>query len=240
MESKSNNFKILSNVFAVFSIGLFILSFALGIENSISTITIILAFICLITLVILRSNQGKEEIKEETENALESFKKLGLDDNEFLFNTDKTIGLSFDDENSCVIYAHRSNTKEDFKRNDIPFKKVLDVSISSNGSSLISSSKAGLLGGAIAGSLVTGGLGFGSVIGAMSANKTANELVNNMKIIITLDDLNSPIISFDVIYSPKGLNKNSVEYNKIIRNVDEWFGKFTVIMKRNEKLNNLG
>lgn len=239
MDTKSNTIKFYENAFAILTIGLFIASFILGIESSISTMTIILAFISLIVLIVLRSTQDKEMIKEEIENAIESFKRLGLNDEDFLFNTNKTIGISFDEDNSNVIYTYRDSIKDDFKRNDIPFNKVLDVTINSNGSQLISTSKAGLLGGAVVGSLVTGGLGFGSVIGAMSANKTANDLVNNMKIIITLDDLSSPIISFDVIHSPKGLNKNSAEYNKIIRIVDEWFGKFTIIMKRNEKLNNL-
>lgn len=239
MENKSNNIKVWANVFAILFFVLIITTFAIGIDSGWSTFTMVLGLVCLGILIVLRSSQFKEEDKEIRNFALENFKKLGLNDEDFLFNTDKTIGISFDEDNSNIIYTHRDDIKDDFKRNDIPFNKVLDVTINSNGSQLISSSKAGLVGGAIAGSIITGGLGFGSVIGAMSANKTANDLVNNMKIIITLDDLNSPIIDFDVINSPKGLNKNSAEYNKIIRTVDEWFGKFTVIIKRNEKLNNI-
>lgn len=215
----------------------FILIFSLGKESNIPMIPC-LSGLGLIGYVIVARNQLSKEYTESVLNESKTkFSNLGLNENEFIFNLDNTLALKLDENSSNMIFVSRKTNLDDFKRVDIPFSKILDVTVTSNGSSLLSVNKGGLVGGAMVGGALFGG--FGSVVGALSANKSSSELIHNMHIIITVDSLDSPIIRFDVIDSEKGIDKNSEAYKLTINIVDEWFGKFTVIMKRNEKLNNI-
>lgn len=215
----------------------FILIFSLGKESNVPMIPC-LSGLGLIGYVIVARNQLSKEYTESVLNDSKTkFSKLGLNEDEFIFNLDNTLALKLDENSSNMIFVSRKTNLDDFKRIDIPFSKILDVTVTSNGSSLLSINKGGLVGGAMVGGALFGG--FGSVVGALSANKSSSELIHNMHIIITVDNLDSPIIRFDVIDSEKGIDKNSEIYKQTISIVDEWFGKFTVIMKRNEKLNNI-
>lgn len=191
----------------------------------------------IVYVIIARGQLTKEYTQQVLSDSKNKFSKLGLNENEFIFNLDNTLALKLDENNSNMIFVSRKTNIDDFTKVDIPFTKILDVTVTSNGSSVLSVNKGGLVGGAVVGGALFGG--FGSVVGALSANKNSSELIHNMHIIITVDNLDSPIIRFDVIDSEKGIDKNSNVYKQTVSIVDEWFGKFTVIMKRNEKLNNI-
>lgn len=216
---------------------MFILIVTLGKESNIPLIPCLSGLGLIVYVIVARGQLNKEYAENVLSNSKMKFKDLGLNENEFIFNLDNTLALKLDENSSNMIFVSRKTNLDDFKRIDIPFSKILDVTVTSNGSSLLSVNKGGLVGGAMVGGALFGG--FGSVVGALSANKNSTELIHNMHIIITVDSLDSPVIRFDVIDSEKGIDKNSETYKRTISIVDEWFGKFTVIMKRNEKLNNI-
>lgn len=216
---------------------MFILIVILGKESNAPLIPCLSGLGLIVYVIVARGQLTKEYTENVLNDSKTKFSNLGLNENEFIFNLDNTLALKLDENGSNMIFVSRKTNLDDFKRIDIPFSKILDVTVTSNGSSVLSINKGGLVGGAMVGGALFGG--FGSVVGAMSANKNSTELIHNMHIIITVDSLDSPVIRFDVIDSEKGIDKNSDTYKRTISIVDEWFGKFTVIMKRNEKLNNI-
>lgn len=215
----------------------FILIIGLGKESNIPFIPAISGLGLIVYVLFARGTVNDDYRSDVIYDAKDQFYKLGLDHYYFSFNIGKTKAFKLDEETSNMIYVHRRSVIDKFEVTNIPFDKILDVTVSSNDSSLISVSKSGLVGGALVGGAVFGNVG--SVVGAMSANKHSSELIHNIDLIITIDDLSSPIIKFEAFRSENGIDKNSDHYEDIMNNVDEWFGKFTVIIKRNEKINNI-
>lgn len=200
----------------------------------------IIIFMCIAMIFIDFSSSDKKNSDlpaiwlAETES---QFKKLSYNIEGFTFNEFKTQALSFNEQESNLLYMNRNEAFDDVEIIEIPFSKILDVKVSSNYSTITSVSKGGLVGGAAIGGLAFGG--FGSVVGAMSANKTSTDIVKDLSLIITLNDLNRPLIKFDSITNIDGYTKDSGGYQVALEKVDNWFSKFTIIMKRNEKLNNI-
>lgn len=225
------------NYMFFYSIGIMLLSFMLnpilGKDSIISLLIGLIGLGLFIYVLFARGTVNDDYKSDVIYDAKDQFYKLGLDHYYFSFNIGKTKAFKLDEETSNMIYVHRRSVIDKFEVTNIPFDKILDVTVSSNGSSLISVSKGGLVGGALVGGAVFGNVG--SVVGAMSANKHSSELIHNIDLIITIDDLDSPIIKFEAFRSENGIDKNSDNYKNIMNNVDEWFGKFTVILKRNER-----
>lgn len=189
---------------------------------------VLLGFIVFIIYKLSSVNdQQLEEVRLETLNKL---KEYGLSSNEVLpaHGWNKVINLNDD----SLIVLERNNFYDDFNKIVIPSYKILDVAINTNNSNKISVSKGGLIGGSLIGGALMGG--FGAVVGAMGANKTSEEIINTMDMIITVDDLKNPIIKLRIMDSDLGIKTSSELYRKTIDLVDEWFGKFTIILKRNE------
>lgn len=190
---------------------------------------ILLGFIVFIIYKLSSVNdQQLEDVRLETLNKL---KECGLSGNEVLpaHGWNKVINLNDD----FLIVLERNNFYDNFNKITIPSYKILDVTINTNNSNKISVSKGGLIGGSLIGGALMGG--FGAVVGAMGANKTSEEIINTLDLIITVDDLNNPIIKLRIMDSDVGIKTSSELYRNTIDLVDEWFGKFTIILKRNEK-----
>lgn len=194
----------------------------------------LIAIVTLMIGMIEHSSVNKEYVNLRNEDTELQFSKMNLNKDHFLFNDYSTLAIGIDEVSSALVYLSRNHGISDFKVETIPFDKILDVTVSSNNSTVASISKAGLVGGTAVGGALFGG--FGSVVGAMSANKNTSENVHYLNLIITLDDLSSPIIKLDVISSENGISKQSDIYQSIMNDVDLWFSKFTVILKRNEKI----
>lgn len=219
---------------SVFGLGFtgFAMQVIYGDDSLLPMILIPLSLIGIVTSIIMRvfsSNDMTNDIINESKEKLES---MGINHKVMMFNTNITKGIDFDEECNSLIYVSRKDEYSDFNKTTIPFDKILDVSINSDNINKISVSKGGLIGGSLIGGALMGG--FGSVVGAMGANKTSEELIHNLDLVITLDDLSNPIIKFNIINNPKGLSTQSLDYRKTIDLLDEWFGKFTIILKRNE------
>lgn len=194
----------------------------------------LIAFITLVSfigLIVFRIKKQDDNLEEIIQDSRINITKLGLNHEVMLFDSSKNKGLHIDNEK--FIFIERKDQYDEFNKISIPFNKILDVTINSNNSSKISVSKGGLIGGSLVGGVLMGG--FGAVVGAMGASKSSEEIVNTLDMIITLDDLNSPVIKFNMINSNKGISTLSNEYKSTIDLLDEWFGKFTIILKRNEK-----
>lgn len=232
-KEKQTNINILmyGSVFGLGFIGIS-MEMMYGDESWIPFIIIVLAFIGFITSILMRvfgSNDMTNDIINESKEKLEL---MGVNHKVMMFNTNITKGIDFHEDSQSLIYVYRKDEYSDFNKTYIPFDKILDVTINSDNVNKISVSKGGLIGGSLIGGALMGG--FGSVVGAMGANKTSEELIHNLDLVITLDDLSNPIIKFNIINDPKGLSTQSLAYRKTIDNLDEWFGKFTIILKRNE------
>lgn len=232
-KEKQTNINILmyGSVFCFIFTGL-VMRIMYGDESWAAIIFMIIGFIGLVTSIIMRITSVDHMTVDILNESKEKLETMGINHRTMLINTNVTKGIDFNEDSQSLIYVSRVDEYSDFNKTTIPFDKILDVTINSDNVNKISVSKGGLIGGSLIGGALMGG--FGSVVGAMGANKTSEELIHNLDLVITLDDLSNPIIKFNIINNPKGLSTQSLDYRKTIDLLDEWFGKFTIILKRNE------
>lgn len=187
----------------------------------------------LIFSVVLRIIDGDKrdaEIKKDTINKLNELK---FNVNESLSNYGWSKSIRLDENEEKLYYATRTGIYGDYKCRTVNFDEILDVTISSNGVNQINVSKGGLIGGGLVGGALFGGVG--AVIGALGANKTSTEEVHELSLKITVNDLTNPLINMDIISSENAMDSTSELYRSTINLLDEWFGKLTIVLKRNEK-----
>lgn len=197
----------------------------------IPTITTTISIILIWKLI----TYGDVESKFYGEDLKRELKKIDFEDN-FTLSADGLSAIKISESEEKLYYATRTEALTEFNCTGIDFKDILDVSVSSNGNNQISVNKGGLIGGAAIGGALFGG--FGAVVGAMSANKTSTEQLKDLTLVITINDLTNPIIKMKMYNRPEGVI-NTIENERvtnILNHVDEWFGKFTIIMKRNESI----
>lgn len=93
-----------------------------------------------------------------------------------------------------------------------PFSDILDVQIYENGGALSKTKAGSMLGRAAIGSLFNP---LGAAVGAVTAKKKYVDVVNSIEVIITVNDMQKPIITIPVSI-PKGTRKDSMKYRTAI------------------------
>lgn len=163
--------------------------------------------------------------KLEVEKAIESKKIRQEDLNSF--NPTKKIYkfIEFDDDNKKFVVLNGFD-REKMNLNVYNYSDVIEYELLENGETVTK----GGIGRALAGGALFGGVG--AVVGGVTAKRTTKALIDNLKIKITLNDLNNPNIYINLIqFRTKG---NSSIYKMAYSSAQEILSILAIIVKDNE------
>ena len=136
-----------------------------------------------------------------------------------------------------IAILQRNRETDEFAIKIFSFKHIIESSVREDNITVTKSSKGSVIGGAMVGGVLAGGVG--AVVGGLSGEKTSTDKVYNMNLSITVDDLHNPHYEINFMNVPQGVSKSSPVYQNIRTEIDKWHKTFSVIMNRNEKMNNL-
>jgi hypothetical protein len=135
-------------------------------------------------------------------------------------------------ENKIGIFK-RFGINEEFSPSIYNFNEILECSIKEDGDTVINTVSKSLIGRAIAGGVLFGGVG--ATIGGMSAQKIASEKIYRATLSLTFDDIDYPIREVDFLNSNMLVDRNSQLYKNIYDDLNKWHKTISVIIKRNER-----
>ena len=158
-----------------------------------------------------------EELKTHLRNKT-NLKYEGIE-----FNPTRKIGnvIEIDDTKRLILLFDNS-----FGRRVLDFDEILDFDIYEDGDSLTS----GGLAQALIGGIAFGGMG--ALVGAISGEKRTKIITKEMKLKITINDINNPLINIQLINEE--VRKDSEKYKKALYICEEATASFAVIMNRNK------
>lgn len=177
---------------------------------------------------------------EKYSNKVEKSLDAALIKNDFVADAsyladDYLSGIAINETESKIAILIRNTTKENFKVKQFDFKDIVECSIVEDGETLTKVSKGGLIGSSIIGGALVGGIG--AVVGGMSADKYSSEQIVKATLTIVVDDLTSPIWNIDFLNSNMLVERNGELYRSIHSDMQKWYKRISIILKRNEKLN---
>lgn len=223
-------FFILTPIFLFFGILLFF-------PNIDQLVKMLFCLIMIVILFFMYASLESRDIQEQNK-VIEKVNNYA-DTKEFdygLISNDKLNGVLINkDKEEIITYHILENGVLD---KSYSFNDLLEVQLFTNKNSVLSVNKKGV----IAGSLLGGAL-FGTVgafIGAIGgSNKNINERISQISLMLTFNDIDNP--NYELILNefsiPQDVNSEVVK--AIMDEVNLWLKRFEVIIKRNEKLNNI-
>lgn len=183
-------------------------------------------FLILIYKIIVNIERNTEDIRTD------KVKNIIIENNiKISKRYDALLGFTLinDMENKCIwcIYNASNSIKK------MSHNKIMQVELTEDEESLSVTSRGSQLGGAIVGGVLAGGVG--AVIGGLSGKQTQKRTVKNVKLVITLDDLNNPFFTIEFARFTKPVETSDGEYILVHQNAFTWFKLIEVIMKRTEQ-----
>lgn len=146
---------------------------------------------------------------------------------------DYLSGIALNKTEEKVVVFKRFNIKEDFSPSIYNFSDILECSIKEDGDTVINTVSKSLIGRAMAGGVLFGGIG--AVIGGLSGERIVSEKIYRATLSLTFDDIDYPIREVDFLNSNMLVDRNSDLYRKIYDDLNKWHKTISVIIKRNEK-----
>jgi hypothetical protein len=130
---------------------------------------------------------------------------------------------------SDVLLIDESNRQfrsfvETRPENIYPLDIITGYEIVENGTSVVS----GGLGRAVAGGLLFGGTG--AIVGAITGTKKQSTLITDMKLKLTTNNLDTPVLYFNLISKP--IKSDSPEYRSRITAAEEVIASLDIILKK--------
>lgn len=226
MEKKSKK----NNILFILSWTLIIFCCWLIYNEPTRTLGISLIIIGIIIVVITGLNDDKKRKvveKNNTSTAIENV-KLKYDD----------IYTSYDNKNAILINTTeeslhlltRKSLTDSFNVKTFRFSEIFESAIVKDETTVTKVSKAGLIGGAM----------IAGVVGALGANKVADQQVKNMKLQIIVDDVLNPIQEITFFNVDLPVNTDNMKYKSAFTEVEKWYKRLEVIIKRNEQNSKIG
>jgi hypothetical protein len=146
---------------------------------------------------------------------------------------DYLSGIAINKLEKKIGVFKRFSRNEDFSPSIYNFNEILECSIKEDGDTVINTVNSSLIGRAMAGGVLFGGIG--AAIGGMSAQKIASEKIYRATLSLTFNDIDYPIREVDFLNSNMLVERNSQLYNKIYDDLNKWHKTISVIIKRNER-----
>ncbi|EQF26329.1 MULTISPECIES: DUF4428 domain-containing protein [Clostridioides] len=163
--------------------------------------------------------------KAEVEKAIE-LKTISKKDSEN-FKATKKISkfIEFDDDSKRFVVLNGFD-REKMNLNVYNYSDIIEYELLENGETVTK----GGIGRALAGGALFGGVG--AVVGGVTAKRTTKALIDNLKIKITLNDLNNPNIYINLIQFRT--KSNSSIYKMAYSSAQEILSILAIIVKDNE------
>lgn len=226
MEKKSKK----NNILFILSWTLIIFCCWLIYNEPTRTLGISLIIIGIIIVAIAGLNDDKkrkEAEKVNTDTAIENV-KVQYDDKYISHDNRKVIMINSAEETLHLLT--RKDLTDDFSIKTFGFSEIFESAIVKDENTVTKVSKAGLIGGA----MVAG------VVGALGANKVADQQVKNMKLQIIVDDVMNPIQEITFFNGDLPVNTDNMKYKSAFTEVEKWYKRLEVIIKRNEQNSKIG
>ncbi|MFV2049638.1 hypothetical protein CJ195_21895 [Bacillus sp. UMB0899] len=163
-------------------------------------------------------------------------KNSGIVYDDYTFSDDGVSGIAISEKENKLYIFKRTELNKDYQIVKFNFNQVVESGIVEDGQTLTKTSKSGLVGGSLLGGAIAGG--FGAVVGAMSANNTSTEQVKRLSLSIVVDNLMNPV--HDIVFlvnTQQPYSKDNPLYKTAFDKCNLWHKRVSVIIKRNEKLN---
>jgi hypothetical protein len=145
---------------------------------------------------------------------------------------DYLTGIALNKSEGKLAYFKRFNIKEEFQSSFYNFSDILECSIIEDGETVTKTSSSSLIGRAMAGGVLFGGIG--AVVGGLTGEKIANEKIYKATLSIVFDDLDYPIREVNFLNSNMLVDRNSELYRIVFDELNRWHKTISVIIKRNE------
>lgn len=196
-------------------------------------------FIITVVTFFMLAIRGGEDLEKQRIQTLmdvnDTFEAAGFDSDKKYYEEGGLSSIAMNEDSLMVL--NRKDVHSPFRSRIIPFNDLLEVKLIEDGATVIQTSKAGMVGGALVGGLVSGG--FGAVIGAAGANKTSNTKVKRISLELVVDDLDSPTEYVDFMNEPVERKKEDERYKKAFEKANHWYRVCGVLLKRNENNKNI-
>lgn len=164
--------------------------------------------------------------KEDNNKIMLDLEKLGINISkvvDFGLLKDKVI---IDDQNKVFVIAKiESYAKKKYSLNKFQYSKLLDFELIENNERIIKGSAMKTAAGGLTLGIV------GAIIGA-SSKKELEKYCKNMKLLVNLDDLDSPLIQIPII--DKKIDKSLPKYKKMRKKAEELAGVFKYIQNNKQ------
>lgn len=230
-------FKLNNKIRLAITIPIFLI---LGVTLFLPIIPLIKILSCLIMLICIFLIYASLENNDITrQNGIINKVNNYVDTKEFdygLISNDKLKGVLINKNKEEIITYHiLENEVLDKSYN---FNELLEVQLFTNKKSVLSVNKKGVVTGSLLGGALFGSVG--AVIGAIGgSNKNINERISQISLTFTFNDIDNP--NYELILNefsiPQDINSEGIK--SIMDEVNLWLKRFEVIIKRNEKLNNI-
>lgn len=218
---------------------LFVFFFFLTVSSAVNDSDLVLLFSvlsisCFVIGVVINVTTNNSLVNTWVSNT-QSYKdsiKDNYDDLDF-FNLLNGIGYS--DEKRNIYQFSRYDVDEEMIITEIPYDSIFEAEIYEDGVMVSKVNKKGL----VAGSLVGGALfgGAGAVVGAMGSDKTEDQQLKKIHLIIRVNDMKSPRHTIVVLEDlENGINKKSAMYIENVVMLEKWLDRLKLIIANN-KLN---
>jgi len=190
-------------------------------------ICILIMLVCFTIVVLMnKSESNNEEIRREKVEEIIKENQINISKR---FDCKSSYTLINDSESKCFWCIINSDVVKKFN-----YKDIIQVELKQDDESVISTSRASQLGGALVGGVLAGGIG--AVIGGLSGKQKQQKDVKNVELVLTLDDLDDPFFKIEFAYFHKPVETNSYLYLVAYEEAYAWFKLTEVILRRNDAI----
>lgn len=184
------------------------------------------------------SKEGKPELDKRQLEMEQIIKDTGIRDDAYWNDKDPLnarMALSINVDESSVVILTLPSLMEQISNQKSPvtqrvaFKDIIEVKVTSNSTTVTSTSRGSQLGGAVVGGVLAGGAG--AVIGGLSGKTKSIESIQKLSLEIVVNDISNPIVEipfFKMKFAE--LKAGTPKHNEIMEEINLWYRKFTVIL----------
>jgi hypothetical protein len=141
-------------------------------------------------------------------------------------------GIAINESEQKLVIFKRNTINEDLSSTLFNFDDILECAIKEDNTIVTHTSKSSAIGNAMAGGILFGRIG--AAIGGLSGEKIGYEKIFKATLSIVVNDLKSPIYEIHFLNSNMLMDRDSEMYQDIYYEMNKWYKRISVILKRNE------
>jgi hypothetical protein len=213
----------------------------------------ILLFVIVGILAAFISNRPKKNspssiLKKNQDSLYDHINQLSVENKKEYIARDFSGGIIYDqdkEEIHLVLPKFRNENKlYSFEVASYSSKELVESEVVINQNSINKVNKVQLLGSAAVGGALFGG--FGSIVGALTADKSNIEQVKEINMKIKTEDINNPVHTVNFLRNEdlytmdtikQGFHRDSSEVRAALNNVEKWQGIMEAIIRKQNKTN---